>query len=145
MAVEGHAHEALSLFEQAWACRQDDYDACIAAHFLARHQLDAPETLRWNRLAIQHAERTDSERVASFMASLYLNLADSEAGSGHHADAIEALSAARTHLDAVPAGGYRDFVAFGIDRLEHTLMERLRSSILERPQTDHLDSPSRPR
>ena len=44
MAVEGSSHEAIALFEQAWACRTDDYDDCIAAHFFARHQLDTGST-----------------------------------------------------------------------------------------------------
>ena len=38
MAVEGDSSAALALFEQAMLGRRDDYDACIAAHFVARHQ-----------------------------------------------------------------------------------------------------------
>jgi uncharacterized protein HemY len=56
MAVEGVPGEALALFEQAWDARQDDYDACIAAHFLARQQPTADATQQWNLVAVRHAE-----------------------------------------------------------------------------------------
>ena len=38
MALEGTPAEAMRRFEAAWSARTDDYDAAIAAHFLARHQ-----------------------------------------------------------------------------------------------------------
>jgi len=40
MAAEARSRfeDARKLFEQAWSICQDDYDACMAAHFLARHQ-----------------------------------------------------------------------------------------------------------
>ena len=56
IAAEGTPAEARRLFELAWAARRDDYDAAVAAHFLARHQPTPEETLRWNTLAVQHAE-----------------------------------------------------------------------------------------
>ena len=46
MAAEGTPAEALRLFERAWAARRDDYDAAIAAHFVARHQASPEDTLR---------------------------------------------------------------------------------------------------
>jgi hypothetical protein len=48
MAVAGNPIEARALFEQAWALRRDDYDACNAAHFVARHQASAGPTLYRN-------------------------------------------------------------------------------------------------
>ena len=53
MAIEGDADAARQLFEQAWSARQDDYDASIAAHFLARHQPTVESRVRWNALAAQ--------------------------------------------------------------------------------------------
>jgi hypothetical protein len=46
--AEGRLLDARALFEQAWAARTDDYDACVAAHYLARRQDDPAEVLRWN-------------------------------------------------------------------------------------------------
>jgi hypothetical protein len=82
MAAEGTPAEARRLFEQAWAARRDDYDACIAAHFLARHQGSADSTLHWNALAVRHAEAVTDGRAAELYASLYLNLGDAHAALG---------------------------------------------------------------
>jgi hypothetical protein len=48
MAREGEPGVALRLFEEAWAARTDDFEAAIAAHYVARHQPTAEEALRWN-------------------------------------------------------------------------------------------------
>jgi len=53
--MTGRRDEARSLFLQAWELRRDDVEACMAAHYLARHQLTPAETLRRNELALTHA------------------------------------------------------------------------------------------
>ena len=122
MAVEGNPNEALALFEQAWATRRNDYEACIAAHFLARLQPTPEAVLHWNAIAVRHAEAaTARAHVTAFMASLYLNLGDAHAHVGDCVAALAAVATARSHLGAVAAGGYRDFLAFGIARLEQRL------------------------
>ena len=117
MAIEGTPAEARALFERAWAARRDDYDAAIAAHFLARHQATPEDTLHWNALAVRHAEAVPDGRTAGFLASLYLNLADAHANVGDLAASAEAVRRAAAHLSAVPPGGYREFMAMGIRRL----------------------------
>ena len=121
MAVEGTPDEALRLFEQAWAIRSDDFDAAVAAHFLARHQPTDDATLHWNALAVEHAEAVSDGRSAELLASLYLNLGDSHARLGQQASARAAARRAAEHLVTLPPGGYRDFVAMGIDRLTQRL------------------------
>ena len=121
MAVEGTPDEAMRLFEQAWAIRRDDFDAAIAAHFIARHQDTAAATLHWNALAVEHAEAVTDGRSAELLASLYLNLGESHARVGQHAPARVAAQRAVEHLVKLPPGGYRDFVAMGIDRLTRRL------------------------
>ena len=121
MAIEGDAPAARDLFAKAWEMRRDDYDACIAAHFVARHQPTPDETLRWNELAVRHAEAAPTDRAAPFLASLYLNLGESHRVLGHVADASAAAARAREALIHLDDGGYRDFVASGIDRLLTTL------------------------
>jgi hypothetical protein len=117
MAAEGEPAEARRLFERAWALRRDDYDAAIAAHFVARHQPTPAETLRWNALAVRHAEAVADGRAAGFLASLYLNLGDAQVNVGELAKAAASARAAAAHLTAVPPGGYRELVALGIRRL----------------------------
>jgi hypothetical protein len=66
--------DASVLYQQAWEVRTDDYEACIAAHYVARFQDSAEESLRWNQMALEHADAVKDERVKDFYPSLYLNL-----------------------------------------------------------------------
>jgi hypothetical protein len=121
MAMEGAPAEAMQLFEAAWAARSDDFEAAIAAHFVARHQPTREETLHWNALAVQHAELVSDGRAAELLASLYLNLADAHDKLGERGPAVAAVKRAAACLDQLPAGGYREFVANGIRRLAERL------------------------
>lgn len=121
MAVDGSPIEALRFFELAWAARRDDFDAAVAAHFVARHQPTAAATLHWNALAVQHAEAVSDGRCNELLASLYLNLGDSHARVAQREPARTAVRRAADYLSRLPPGGYRDFVAMGIDRLARRL------------------------
>ena len=123
MAIDGDSDAARRLFEQAWEARQDDYDASIAAHFLARHQSTPEARVQWNAAAAQYAESVTDGRTEEFKASLYLNLADSYFAVGDHADAALALDTARRHVPALTEGGYRTFVERGIAGLQLRLAE----------------------
>ena len=50
MVCEGQGlfDEASRLFLSAWEQCGNDFERCIAAHYVARHQKDPLETLRWN-------------------------------------------------------------------------------------------------
>ena len=71
---EHRIDEARVLYQQAWEAHTDDYDACIAAHYVARFQDSAEEYLRWNQLALKHANAVNDGRVKDFYPSLYLSL-----------------------------------------------------------------------
>ncbi|MFJ9338954.1 hypothetical protein ACIRP0_06635 [Streptomyces sp. NPDC101733] len=66
--------EARDLFRQAWEAAADDYEACVAAHYLARHQSTPEETLRWNRLCLERADRVGDGRVLPLYPSLHGSL-----------------------------------------------------------------------
>jgi len=121
MAMEGAPADAMRLFEQAWASRTDDFEAAIAAHFVARHQPTPEDTLHWNALAVHHAELVSDGRASELLASLYLNLADAHEKLDERDAATAAVTRAAEHLDRLPAGGYREFVAVGIRRLAEQL------------------------
>ncbi len=130
MAIEGTPRAALELFDQAWVARTDAYEACIAAHFVARHQTTPEETLRWNMLALRHAEAVADDRAAEFMASLYLNLGDAQAAVGNKAAATAAIACARNHLAALSSEGYRALVVLGIERLAGRLAGEARAATI---------------
>jgi tetratricopeptide (TPR) repeat protein len=72
--LEKRRDDARALYQQAWNLHGDGYEACIAAHYLARFQDTPEETLHWNQVALEHAIAVGDERVAEFYPSLYLNL-----------------------------------------------------------------------
>lgn len=92
----GRHDEARALFAQAWEARTDDWEACVAAHYLARHQPTPEDTLRWNEEALRRAEVVTDERVHGFYPSLYLNL-------GHSHEQLGKLSEARRFYDLAAA------------------------------------------
>ena len=62
--VEGRRDAAADLFLQAWNIAADDYDACIAAHYVARHQKTPGDTLHWNQVCLSPAEANRSRSQA---------------------------------------------------------------------------------
>jgi hypothetical protein len=125
MAIEGDAAAAAALFWQAWHARRDDYEASIAAHFLARHQPSLEVSLYWNRVAAEHAEAVTDERARPLLASLYLNLADSYLALGHPGEATAVAEQGIAALEFLPADGYRDFVSRGLQRVRECIAQAL--------------------
>ena len=93
--LQGRPEEAHALYLQAWETAQDDYEACIAAHYVARHQQNAAEKLRWNRIALDKATAVDDDLVEPFYPSLYLCMGESYEllGDAAEAERYYALSA----------------------------------------------------
>lgn len=93
---QGKIQAAAAFYMQAWQAATDDYEACIAAHYVARFQPDAAETLRWNQTALLHADAVEDEQIKDFYPSLYLNLGRSYALLGEPLEAQKyyALAAA---------------------------------------------------
>jgi len=116
MAAEGEGRraDAKVLFEQAWAARTDDFEACIAAHYVARHQETLDAELAWNREALTRANAAADDRVGGFYPSLYLNLAHSLEQLGHIATAHEHYSLAAARLKDLPDSPYADLIRTGV-------------------------------
>ncbi|HVF26572.1 MAG TPA: hypothetical protein VNA23_11815 [Anaerolineales bacterium] len=84
---EHRIEDARILYKQAWEARKDDYDACIAAHYVARFQESVEDSLHWNHLALKHANAVSDEMVKDFYPSLYLNLGRSYELVGNQSEA----------------------------------------------------------
>lgn len=124
MQVDGEPEKARALFEQAWNARRDDFDASIAAHFVARHQATAEATREWNERALRHAEAVTDERVATLFPSLYLNLAESYRVEGRVEEAEALVQRGLQSIKQLDADdGYLQFVQGGLERL----LQRLRT------------------
>lgn len=120
--MKGHRDEARSLFLQAWELRQDDGDACIAAHYVARHQQTPVETLRWNELALTHAMSAPADAVRPFYPSLYLNLGKSYEDLGDSSRARGLYEQGEQCIKDLPDSGYGDIVRQGL----HNALQRVR-------------------
>ena len=103
-----------ALFERAWELRSDDFDACVAAHYLARHQPDAESALEWNARALAHAEAAGPERVRGFFPSLLLNLAKAYEDVGDLAAAARHYDRAGEEARGLPDDGYSAMIRRGI-------------------------------
>jgi hypothetical protein len=84
---EGRKDDACERYRQAWNAATDDYEACIAAHYLARCQESAEETLRWNQEALERANAVMDDGVKDFYPSLYLNMGRSYETLGNRDEA----------------------------------------------------------
>ena len=84
---EGRDEDACELYRQAWEAVRNDYEACIAAHYVARCQESPEEIFRWNRIALERANEVNDERVKDFYPSLYLNMGRSYELLGNQAEA----------------------------------------------------------
>jgi len=75
MEENGKPEEAIKLFLQAWNEAADDLEKFIAAYYVARHQKDVSDKLRWLETALQFALKINNDAVSSAFPSLYLNIA----------------------------------------------------------------------
>ena len=72
----GKPEEAHRLFLQAWNEATDDFEKYIAAYYVARHQDNVPNKLKWVETALQFAQRVNDEAVISAFPGLYSKIAE---------------------------------------------------------------------
>jgi len=67
MDMEGkaNAEEASRLFLQAWNEATNDFEKYIAAYYVARHQEDVADKLKWLETALQLALKVNDESAIS--------------------------------------------------------------------------------
>ena len=75
MEGKGKPEEAGKLFLQAWNEATNDFEKFIAAHFVARHQKNISDKLKWLETALAFALKINNDNVKSAFPSLYLNIA----------------------------------------------------------------------
>jgi len=75
MEGKGVAEEASRLFLRAWNEATHDFEKYIAAFYVARHQENVPDRLRWLKTALQFALKVNNESAKSALPNLYSNIA----------------------------------------------------------------------
>ena len=84
---QGKPDFARELYQRAWALARSDFEACIAAHYMARFQEDPAEQFHWNQEALKRAEQISDGSVNDFYPSLYVNMGKSYEQLGNQPEA----------------------------------------------------------
>ena len=118
MALEGSGRfdDAAQLFLNAWSQSTDDFERCIAAHYVARHQKNPVDTLLWNQRSLNHANAVFDDRVGGFYPSLYLNMGKAHEDLGNREDAKRFYAMAASVLDSLPEGRYGNGVRDAVEK-----------------------------
>jgi tetratricopeptide (TPR) repeat protein len=77
MEEKDKPEEARRLFLQAWDEATNDFEKFTAAYYVARHQKDAPDKLKWIETALQLALKLNDDTVKAAFPLLYSSLAKS--------------------------------------------------------------------
>jgi len=75
MEEKGNPEEASRLFLLAWNEATNDFEKFIAAYYVARHQNNVPDKLKWLETSLQFALKINDDSVTSAFSSLYSNIA----------------------------------------------------------------------
>ena len=114
--AQGLLSDASRLFLSAWNQSTNDFERCIAAHYVARHQKDPLEALRWNQLSLDHANAVCDGRVHGFYPSLYLNLGKAYEDLGNKDDAKRFYAKSASVLEVLPEGRYGSVIRDAVNR-----------------------------
>ena len=75
MEDSGKSEDASLMFLKAWSGAKDDFERFISAYYVARHQKNIPDKLKWLETSLQFALKLNDSNVKSAFPSLYLNIA----------------------------------------------------------------------
>ena len=75
MEEKGKPGEASRLFLRAWNESTNDFEKFTAAYYVARHQKNVSDKLKWLETALQFALKINNDTVKGAFPSLYLNIA----------------------------------------------------------------------
>src|ERR1700741_4703513 len=76
MAEEkGQPQEANKIFLQAWNEATNDFEKFLTAYYVARHQENVSDKLKWTETTLQFAVKINDEAVKAAFPALYSELA----------------------------------------------------------------------
>lgn len=111
---QGENREALTLFQQAWDEATNDFEKFTAAHYVARHQQNISDKLKWDETALQVALKINDDSVKGALPSLYLNVAKCYEDLNDFKNAKTNYEKALSHANLLPEDGYGNMIKGGI-------------------------------
>jgi tetratricopeptide (TPR) repeat protein len=75
MEETGKPGEASRLFLKAWNEATNEFEKYMAAYYVARHQKNVPDKLKWLETALLFGLKINNDAVRGAFPSLYLNIA----------------------------------------------------------------------
>lgn len=110
----GNYTAAAQCFQQAWDAAASDNEQFIAAHYLARHQKDAADKLKWDETALHSALKSGDETAKASLPSLYLNVAKGYEDLQDFIAARQFYTFANEAARHLPDDGYNHLIRTGI-------------------------------
>lgn len=75
LEAKGQPKEAAAIFMRAWNASTNDFEKFISAYYVARHQQNSTDHLKWLEIALQLASDVEGESAKSALPNLYFNIA----------------------------------------------------------------------
>lgn len=116
MMAEGEADpaKAANLFQQAWNEAAEAVEKLTAAHYLARHQSNVADKLKWDEVALGFALSISGEEIKTVYPSLYLNIGKCHEDLGNFDKALENYRLAAGFTEYLPDDGFGNMLKAGI-------------------------------
>ena len=111
---KGEKEEAHRLFLQAWDEAVSDFEKFTAAHYVARHQKNVADKLKWDEIALESALRINDDTMQVHYPSLYLNIAKCLEDLKEFGKAKENYQSALLFSKMLPEDGYGNMIRSGI-------------------------------
>ena len=115
MEEKGKPKEASSIFLQAWNEAANDFEKFTAAYYVARHQENIPDKLKWLETSLQLALKINDITVNGAFPALYLNIAKCYEDLGDFDNARKNYQLALSFTSVLPGNGYGNMIKNGIN------------------------------
>ena len=123
LVANGDREGACALYDGLWTeaiHTENQYQACVVAHFLAHTHVEPEAQLDWHLRALQAADAVGDERVRAFYPSLHANLGDVYLRLGNLTQAQKHIDKAHETEHVLPDDGYGRMLRSLIIRLTET-------------------------